>query len=316
MLLSNRRITFVTLSVSSCASTIIIRVKEAFPMKTRKQIRPFPILLILLILILAGSILYYGYSIERINQNFNADPQYSDWNLNKTDTIMNSLVENGFDMTVPGIDGNISFTVPRNMTYYNHSAEQTLYKGDVVTTDFATYSSRYMYRSTRAAMFTVNGKEQDVRLKASDMARLYAEALEQNGLTERFEAEFGQELTYRNARDALRTIDRQLYEKGVTNPMDYPFDKYFWKGLIEMAAYLAPFSLLVLSIFVSFVSQSLKYRAFLKEYNTENIALWDDIAGTLPQFQSLKNSGMNMALRTVVQKPTLLNAIINLFKPI
>lgn len=94
------------------------------------------------------------------------------------------------------------FTVPTRITVYDHTTEWELEKGDRVTTDFVTYSSRNIYRSTRAVVITVNGRE-----------------------------------------------------------------------------------------------------------HCEN---WDTIAGTLPQFNSLRNSGIN----TAPKKPTITDAIKNLFKPI
>lgn len=100
----------------------------------------------------------------------------------------------------------MSFTVPTRITVYDHTTEWELEKGNQVTTDFVTYSSRNMYRSTRAVVITVNDRE-----------------------------------------------------------------------------------------------------------HCEN---WDTIAGPLPQFNSLRNSGINTAPKEPPKKPTITDAIKNLFKPI
>lgn len=285
-------------------------------MKKRLQFRPLPLALLLLILFIAGSFIYYTCRIESINRNFQSDPRYDDWNYNKIDQIMTHLREEDFDLTIPAVHQSLSFTVPSRITVYDHTSEWELEKGDQVTTDFVTYSSRNMYRSTRAMVITVNGREHDIRVSARDMARLYMAALEQNDLTETFRTEFGKKLSYNNAREALRTIDRQLYQRGVTNPMDYPFDKYFWKGLLEVSVYLAPVALVALSILLSFGFQQHQYHTWLRQYNREHCENWDTIAGTLPQFKSLRSSGLNMAPKEPQKKPTLIDAIKNIFKPI
>ena len=46
----------------------------------------------------------------------------------------------------------------------------------------------------------------------------------------------------------------------------------------------------------------------------ENVQRWDEIAGTLPEFHSLENSGASMEAKADLKKPGLLDAVRALFR--
>ena len=144
---------------------------------------------------------------------------------------------------------------------------------------------------------------------------LYLAALEQNNLTDQFEADFGAPLSRKTAHEALRKLDRQLYETGVYNPTDYPFDKMFWNLVLKIAAITAPISMIVLGILAAFLIEGAEYRRYLRENNRENQARWETVSGTLPEFHSLSNSGVNTPLKLMPKKPGLKTALYRLFGP-
>ena len=144
---------------------------------------------------------------------------------------------------------------------------------------------------------------------------LYIAALEQNGLVGQFESDFGAPLSRRTAHEALRKLDRQLYETGVYNPTDYPFDKLFWNLMLKIAAITAPVSMIILGLLAAFLLEGAAYHRYLSQNNRENQARWDTISGTLPEFHSLSESGSSTAPKPMLKKPGLKDALYRLFGP-
>ena len=134
----------------------------------------------------------------------------------------------GFGAGLPGLSGPVTFTSPCNFSFFQDFKEHDVKRGDTITFDFVTYSRGYVYTAARSGVFTVNGQEYATMLPLRATVSLYIAALEQNGLVGQFESDFGAPLSRRTAHEALRKLDRQLYETGVYNPTDYPFDKLFW----------------------------------------------------------------------------------------
>lgn len=50
----------------------------------------------------------------------------------------------------------------------------------------------------------------------------------------------------------------------------------------------------VILFLIPFLQSAMEYRAFLSHYNTEHTENWDKVAGTLPHFKSLGESGIDM----------------------
>ena len=164
-------------------------------------------------------------------------------------------------------------------------------------------------------MITIDGREDAVTLPLRATVSLYLAALEQNGLEGQFEADFGAPLSRKTAHEALRKLDRQLYETGVYNPTDYPFDKMFWNLVLKIAAITAPVSMIVLGILAAFLLEGAEYRRYLAENNQENQARWETVSGNLPEFHSLSESGTNAAPKPYLKKPGLKDALRRLFGP-
>ena len=216
---------------------------------------------------------------------------------------------------MPGLSGPVTFTSPCNFSFFQDLKEHDVKKGDTITFDFVTYSRGYVYTAARSGVFTVNGQEYATMLPLRATISLYLAALKQNGLVGQFEADFGAPLSRKTAHEALRKLDRQLYETGVYNPTDYPFDKMFWNLMLKIAAITAPVSMIVLGLLAAFLLDNAEYRRYLSQNNRENQARWDTVSGNLPEFHSLSESGSSTAPKPMPKKPGLKDALYRLFGP-
>lgn len=281
----------------------------------KRRIRPFPLALLIVILALAGCFIGFTLKTQQVNANFHYNAAYEDLNLNRPKSVFQRLGEDGYDLTMPGLSGPVTFTSPCNFSFFQDFKEHDVKKGDTITFDFVTYSRGYVYTATRSGVFTVNGQEYATMLPLRATISLYIAALEQNGLTDQFEADFGAPLSRSAAHEALRKLDRQLYETGVYNPTDYPFNKLFWNLMLKIAAVTAPVSMIILGLLAAFLLDSAEYRRYLSQNNRENQARWDTVSGTLPEFHSLSESGSSTAPKSMLKKPGLKDALYRLFGP-
>ena len=281
----------------------------------KRRIRPFPLALLLVILALVGCFIGFTLKTQQVNAHFHYNAAYEDLNLNRPKSVFQRLGEDGYDLTMPGLSGPVTFTSPCNFSFFQDLKEHDVKKGDTITFDFVTYSRGYVYTAARSGVFTVNGQEYATMLPLRATVSLYIAALEQNGLVGQFEADFGAPLSRSTAHEALRKLDRQLYETGVYNPTDYPFNKVFWKLLLNIAAVAAPACMIVLGLLVSFLLQGAEYRRYLSENNRENQARWRTVSGTLPEFHSLSESGSSPSPKPDLKKPGLRDALRRLFGP-
>lgn len=281
----------------------------------KRRIRPFPLALLLVILILLSCFVGYTVKTQQLNVNFHYNSDYEDLNLNRPKAVLERLKQDGYDLSMPGLSGPVSFTSPRSFTYFQNFMEHDVKKGTPITFDFVTYSRGSVYTATRCGVITIDGREDAVTLPLRATVSLYLAALEQNGLEGQFEADFGAPLSRKTAHEALRKLDRQLYETGVYNPTDYPFDKMFWNLVLKIAAITAPVSMIVLGILAAFLLEGAEYRRYLAENNQENQARWEAVSGNLPEFHSLSESGTNAAPKPYLKKPGLKDALRRLFGP-
>ena len=279
------------------------------------RIRPFPLALLLVILALVGCFIGFTLKTQQVNANFHYNAAYEDLNLNRPKAVFQRLSEDGYDLSMPGLSGQVTFTSPCNFSFFQDFKEHDVKKGDTLTFDFVTYSRGYVYTAARSGVFTVNGHEYATMLPLRATVSLYVAALEQNGLTDQFEADFGAPLSRKTAHEALRKLDRQLYETGVYNPTDYPFDKMFWNLMLKIAAVTAPVSMIILGLLAAFLLEGADYRRYLSQNNRENQARWDTVSGTLPEFHSLSESGSSTAPKPMLKKPGLKDALYRLFGP-
>ncbi len=281
----------------------------------KRRIRPFPIALLLVILILLGCFVGYTVKTQQVNSNFHYNSAYEDLNLNRPKAVLERLKQDGYDLSMPGLSGPVTFTSPCNFSFFQDFKAHDVKKGTPITFDFVTYSRGSVYAATRSGVFTIDGLEYATMLPLRATISLYIAALEQNSLAGQFEADFGAPLSRKTAHEALRKLDRQLYETGVYNPTDYPFDKMFWNLVLKIAAITAPISMIILGILAAFLIEGAEYRRYLWENNQENQARWETVSGNLPEFHSLSDSGVNTPPKPMLKKPGLKTALYRLFGP-
>lgn len=281
----------------------------------KRRIRPFPLALLIVILALAGCFIGFTVKTQQVNANFHYNAAYEDLNLNRPKSVFQRLSEDGYDLSMPGLSGPVTFTSPCNFSFFQDFQAHDVNRGDTITFDFVTYSRGYVYTAARSGVFTINGHEYATMLPLRATVSLYIAALEQNNLAGQFETDFGAPLSRSAAHEALRKLDRQLYETGVYNPTDYPFDKMFWNLMLKIAAITAPVSMIVLGILAAFLLEGAEYRRYLSENNRENQARWESVSGTLPEFHSLSKSGVNTPPKPFRKKPGLKDAFRRLFGP-
>ena len=295
----------------------------------KRRIRPFPLALVIVILALVGCFIGFSLKTQQVNANFHHNAAYEDLNLNRPKSVFQRLGADGYDLTMPGLSGPVAFTSPCNFLFFQDFKEHDVKKGDTITFDFVTYSRGNIFTTTRfgvftlashksatrSGVFTVNGQEYATMLPLRATVSLYIAALEQNGLVGQFESDFGAPLSRRTAHEALRKLDRQLYETGVYNPTDYPFDKLFWNLMLKIAAITAPVSMIILGLLTAFLLEGAEYHRYLSQNNRENQARWDTVSGTLPEFHSLSESGSSTAPKPMLKKPGLKDGLYRLFGP-
>lgn len=263
-------------------------------MKAVKESRSMPfgyfMILSTLVVILIAT-LGYSYFAERATSGFKKYPYENMPEYYELTQFRGFLEMLSVDLSVPGTDGEeLTFSSP--MAFHAKGRYGTEYKikaGDTLCSDFVSWSGDNT--SNRHIKLSVNGQAYDVNIAPRKVAKLYIAALEQNGLTEQFYQDTGKTLSMSSARDALRTIDAQIFGKNIYAPWDYPFDRDFWKRIAGLVAGCWPFALGFIFIVFESIADYGKYLSWLEEYNRENQGRWDKISGTLPQFVSLEGSG-------------------------
>ena len=84
----------------------------------KRRIRPFPIALLLVILILLGCFVGYTVKTQQVNSNFHYNSAYEDLNLNRPKAVLERLKQDGYDLSMPGLSGPVTFTSPCNFSFF------------------------------------------------------------------------------------------------------------------------------------------------------------------------------------------------------
>ena len=262
---------------------------------------------------IAVAIFGYAYRISQVKRDFQHQIYADEPNIRRQDSYRGFLQSLDVDMTVPGTGGEmLTFTAPKTFEMWERfNRGSKVRRGETLRCDFVSWSdgSRYL-------MIEYDGKLRQCSVSYKLAAKLYVAALEQNGLAEQFQADTGEPLTYRNAREALRTIDAQIYDKGVYIPGDYPFDQGAWESMMLLVGGSLPLVLLVLLAVLPVLVDYLNYRAWLVEYNRENSQRWKAVEGNLPQFVSLKENANGGKPQFVYHRPGFVERMKRLFSPV
>ena len=230
------------------------------------------------------------------------------------------LADCGVDLTaLPGSHGQtLTFTNPSTVNMYQFGVVKNLYRlvipsGAQLSCDFVVWNNPDGDNPNAFELsLTVDGKTYDTTMKRGDVAALYRAALQQNGLEEQFQADTGQSLSRRAAKQALQGINRQIYDLGLYAPAGYPYNQQRLEISLISLALLSPVLAIILVAFVAYLRLVREQNLIWAAYNAEHIAHWDGIAGTLPQFTSYAQSG----IRGPAQKPRLRDVVRAVFQPV
>lgn len=257
--------------------------------------------ILILAIVIAVVFSLYINNVNEIKSAFSPNPQYEDLDLH-TENLQTVLMESGFNTKLPCIDGRVKFESPIRFTLASSNSEMTIHKGTIISSNFVSYSGETPWGTVRYLVITIDEKTYLAMISASDAAKLYRSALEQNDLVQSFCMETGKKMSNASVRDALRCIDKQLYERGVCIPGDYPFDMWFWTQALTIVSIGFPVFLILLLFLIPLLQSTVEYQAFLSHYNAEHTKNWDNLAGTLPQFKSLGESGLNITPRKFIEE--------------
>ena len=245
-------------------------------------------LLVLAIAVPAG---WRLWQVHRINSSYHqrADVVFQPTRITQS---RQKLAQWDIDTAMPG-NGNqvLTFTAPGGMTFRDTGYSNiNFHRGDTLESDFVSWSHDYFRE--RFMRLRVNGMTIDARLSNNQAARLYMAALRQNGLEAQFQADFGRRLNLFTAQRAMRLLDQRLFEAGIFRAYDYPYDRRLEQTFLAIVILFAiPISVILMAA-LSTLADHIRYRIWLRSYNREHMADWERVAGTLPQFVSLKESGL------------------------
>lgn len=242
------------------------------------------------LVIIAAVVGVYVYRNNQVVRNFHHQ-EYEDLPSGRDQGKFRRYLEDlGVYMAPPATEGQtLTFTSPMTFQVQERFSKKSKVRiGTELSCDFVTWSENGSSR--RSLQLTWDGKTKDVTVSPKEAAKLYVAALKQNGLEAQFQTETGERLNYSSAREALRNVDRQIYNMGMYMPGDYPYDRSFFKSLTMLLGGSAPLALIVLIMLGGELGEYLRYRAWLTDYNRENSQRWRQVEGNLPQFVSLANN--------------------------
>ena len=278
----------------------------------RRTIRHYVAMIFVVVLLLLPLLVRFVH-LKQIENSWHAsDVRFQQTNL---DSARRTLEKLQINTAMPGNGTDaLTFTAPMGMmledTAYN---SVSFSKGDTLESDFVTWSHDYF--RVRMVKLTINGKTCSAKLTTSQLTLLYLAALRQNGLEDQFEADIGRRLNWFSARDAVKALDKTLFEQGIHQAYDYPYDRRRVSLILGLCVIFAlPLAGMLMTL-LSLASESVQYQIWLKQYNKEHTEHWDKLSGNLPQFVSLKESGLKGSI-PVHRKQRLRDRFLNLFRPV
>ena len=278
----------------------------------KKTVRNYIAMVLIVVLLLLPMALHFAHLWKIEHSYQGAGVSFKQTSMEQA---RQTLAKQGIDTTMPGNGTTVlTFRAPfglmlRDAAYNDFSFA----RGDTLESDFVTWSNDFFRE--RMVRLTVNGRNYSARISTSRLAMLYQSALEQNGLAEQFRADTGKSLNYFSAKNAIKQLDKTLFEQGIHKAYDYPYDRRRVALILGLSVIFAlPLSGLLLTL-VSLGNESIQYQLWLMQYNKEHTESWDKLSGKLPQFVSLKESGLKDPV-PIHRKLRLRDRFLNMFLPV
>ena len=222
------------------------------------------------------------------------------------------LKKQNVSCSMAGTDGGVvSFEAPFGFSFQDTSYQTVVVSpGDHMESDFVSWS--HDFSRFRIVELRVNGKAYGAKIKTWKLVLLYRSALRQNGLEAQFQMDTGSSLTLASARREIRRLDQVLFVRGIHRAYDYPYDRRRANLIAGLGLlFSGPLALLAMAAGSMAVS-AIRYRIWLVDYNREHMEDWDRIAGTLPQFVSLREDGLDKPV-PIYQRPGFRESLRSLF---
>ena len=229
----------------------------------------------------------------------------------------------GGNVQIPCVEDFVEIIPDKSWTLYilpiykgNENAEVASgRKGEPISLNFQSFSDK-RHGGWRKTEIIAGGRTYEGYIKTSALTRMYLNYVESSGLQIEFENLTGNELNYNSAKQAIRSIDKQIFDYGLWNPADYPLnEQLIWK-VITIGSICLILGIMVLSIILEAWKEKRIYEEYLQIWNEESMERWLELYGNLPQFRSLRESGIRDEYRYIIYKRSLKQIIVDMFKPV
>lgn len=275
----------------------------------KKSLIPFILSIVLVIVLQAGMFIFSRLPMF----DYVDDPSLE---LNSGSRVRENLMlleDFGLDTHI-ACASDQSFAAPASMELINMwDVKLSIRRGDKIATDFVSYSMGG-FDGTRYLRIISDGKEYFGYLESGQVLKLYMAYIEEHGLEEQFQQETGSKFSKSAARRELKEIDRQLFQMGILEAQEWPVNLEKIKNIVLIICIFLPVAGLVTSALVNYAGETAEYNEYLTEWNQESAQRWDSVSGDLPQFESLRASGVRDEYRW--RKRSFWDSLKDLFKPV
>ena len=229
----------------------------------------------------------------------------------------------GGNVQIPCVEDFVEIIPDKSWTLYilpiykgNENAEVASgRKGEPISLNFQSFSDK-RHGGWRKNEIISGGRTYEGYIKTSALTRMYLNYVKSSGLQIEFENLTGNELNYKSAKQVIRSIDKQIFDYGLWNPADYPLnEQLIWK-VITIGSICLILGIMVLSIILEAWKEKRIYEEYLQIWNEESMERWLELYGNLPQFRSLRESGIRDEYRYIIYKRSLKQIIVDMFKPV
>lgn len=274
--------------------------------------------IIITVVVLCAAVLLNFFVPRFVETEYGIDKMPND--VKKVVALVDSL---GGETAIACIDGEVEVLPERNWRLYilpiykgNVNGEVVRgRKGEPITLNFQSFSDK-RHGGWRRTEITVDGRTYEGYIQTSALKKMYLDYVESSGGQEEFLQVTGKKLSPSSAKEIVRSIDRQIFELGIWDPADYPVnDQLIWK-IITIGSVSLIIGIMILSVILEAWKEKRIYEEYLQIRNEESMERWLELYGNLPQFSSLRDSGIRDEYRYIIYKRSLRQIIVDMFKPV
>ena len=242
---------------------------------------------------------------------------------NDVSSLTNFVESLGGNVQIPCVEDSVEIIPVKNWTLYvlpiykgNENGEVASgRKGEPITLNFQSFSDK-RHGGWRKTEISVGNRTYEGYIETSALTKMYLDYIESTGSQQAFEQVTGKVLSRSSAKEVIRSIDKQVFELGIWDPADYPVnEQLIWK-IITTGSVSLILGLMILSVILEARREQRIYEEYLQVWNEESMERWLVLYGNLPQFRSLRESGIQNEYRYIIYKRSLRQIIMDMFKPV